>query len=313
MSGPSRDAQSNEPTQHRRVVPGKPTSETTAVDLVGSLQRQLKAPTRGVASIPNSSVAGLGHIVGNRALQRVLADTPDGRRNWTNVVLRDDDPPVATAEPVVTPPKAKEAEDPLSKKTSLKIINDAFSDVKKDLSEGKVEVLEQAAFQVAWDKIYGKTIYKWDPYIKSNEGNLEGFAHGGVNYINKSMASTNIGTVVHEMLHSNTAADWTGVVGSEFNEGTTEYLSLIATTKAKAPYGKSYPEQLKAVEELVAAGLPESCVKEAYLNGGAQKLVADWFDKTMEGTWADFKASMQAEEFAKARAKIKKKTAEPAK
>ena len=42
---------------------------------------------------------------------------------------------------------------------------------------GTVTVLKQAASQAAYDKIYGKTIYAWDKYVKTGAGNLEGFAH----------------------------------------------------------------------------------------------------------------------------------------
>lgn len=283
-----------------------------ALQLPGPVQARLR---RG-GDIPGSSVPALGRLIGNRAMQRVVqrnAEATAGRpvtRSEAVVQREGDEDTTKGGTPVVTPPaKAEPKEDPLSKKTSLKIISDSFGSVKKDLTEGQVEVLAKAEFIAAYDKIYGSGPYAWDKYIKPKFGDLEGFAYNNVNYINRDNAGTNIGTVVHEMLHNNTAADWRAVVGNQFDEGTTEYMSLIACNAAKAPYGKSYPDQLSCVEALVAAGLSEADLKTAYLVGGAQKLLADWFNANMAHAWAEFKDAMQAEDYALAKTKIKKKGA----
>ena len=187
---------------------------------------------------------------------------------------------------------------------SQKLLSDAYGDVKA-ISKGKVEVLEQAAFQVAYDKIYGKTEYSWDAYIKPTVGNLEGFAHEGTNYINENMVS--LDTVPHEMLHNNAAADWTAFVGSEFNEGTTEWLTIRAMKKAGKTPTHSYPEQEGVVRELIAAGLPADNLITAYLKGGAAKLIGAWVDEHCKGTWAEVLVAMEAKNFATAKAKLKKK------
>ena len=60
-----------------------------------------------------------------------------------------------------------------------------------------------------------------------------------MNYINTGSAGLH--TVVHEMLHNNTAADWTDFVGSRFNEGTTEVLTQEACAKLKVDAPVCYP------------------------------------------------------------------------
>lgn len=304
-------------------------------DTIEPLDRQLSASEqRRLASsgermrLTTNDVSTLARLVGNRAVQRLVHTNGDttgsGIHSAAVTLQRDDDevtgttttatattpaPTTASEPPKVEPPKAKaEPEDPLAKSKALKIITDTFGGVKKGLTEGAVEVLSLADFKAAYDKIYGAGPYAWDKYIKPKFGGLEGFAYNNVNYINRDEATTNIGTVVHEMLHNNTAADWRAVVGNQFDEGTTEFLSLEACNAAKAPYGKSYPDQLSCVEGLIAAGLPVADLRTAYLVGGGQKLLADWFNATMEGAWADFKASMQAEDYVAAKTKIKKKT-----
>lgn len=49
---------------------------------------------------------------------------------------------------------------PLSKEKARQILQDAFGSY-TTIGEGKVEVLDQAAFQVAYDKIYGSTKWSW--------------------------------------------------------------------------------------------------------------------------------------------------------
>ncbi len=188
--------------------------------------------------------------------------------------------------------------------SAKKILQDAYG-ADKEFVEGAIQVLAQADFQAAYDKIYGAGPYSWDAYVKPTFGNLNGFAYDGTNYINKETAGLH--TVVHEMLHLNTAADWTNVVGSEFNEGTTDWMTVAACKKANEPAPICYPQQNEIVTLLIKDGLSEANLTKAYLNGGAQKLVADWFDSTHEGTWAELKTDMQAKDFAKATEKANKK------
>jgi len=239
------------------------------------------------------------------AQEQMLAPAPEGPAAAPSATTQ--------AAPSVTPPdvdvappqveKGDNANGPMAKEAAVKLLQDAFGGY-KTMSGGALEILEPDAFREAWDKVYAKTKYAWDPYvIKTYGGKLNGFAHKGVNYINK--ASANLGTVPHEMLHNNTAADWTGVVGSEFNEGTTDYLKQYALKKAGKSSPNSYAKQMEVVAAYVAVA-SEDDLFTAYLKGGAAKLVKDKVDGAC-GSWEDVKTAMQAKEFAKAKIKLRKK------
>ncbi len=186
------------------------------------------------------------------------------------------------------------------------MIQDAFGDY-KTMSAGTVTILDTAGIKEAYDKIYGKTEYSWEKYVVVKlGGSLNGFAYGGVNYINKDSANT--GTVPHEMLHNNIASDWRGVVGNQFDEGATDYLKQHALKKAGLTSPNSYPDQLSIVTKVVSIGVSEDCLFTAYLKGGAKELVADVVDKNCTGTWAEVKTACQAKDWAKAKAKLEKKS-----
>jgi len=204
----------------------------------------------------------------------------------------------------VTPKPVTPKKEVIDADASLKILNDSYGTYKTCV-KGDVRLLDQAAFQAAYDAIYGATKYAWDPYVKNGPGNLEGFAHKGVNYINKDC--TSIDTVPHEMLHNNCAADWTAAVGSQFNEGTTEYLTIKAVTKAGKVPSHSYPSQEACVRELIAQGLSESSLMSAYFKGDAANLICKWADSNCTDTWANIMAALQSKDWATARAKMKKK------
>lgn len=206
----------------------------------------------------------------------------------------------------VAPPQVEggdRANGPMAKEAAVKLLQDAFGSY-RTMSGGSLEVLEPDAFRAAWDKVYGKTKYAWDPFVITKyNGRLNGFAHKGVNYVNK--ASANLGTVPHEMLHNNTAADWTPVVGSEFNEGATDYLKQYALKKAGKKSPNSYAKQMEVVATYVGVA-SEDDLFTAYLKGGAATLVKAKVDREC-GSWAEVKDAMQAKDFAKAKVKLKKK------
>ena len=194
-------------------------------------------------------------------------------------------------------------EEDLSLATAKKILDDSYSDL-HTFVEGSIQVLEQDAFQVKYDSIYAPD-YAWDTYVIPTFGNLEGFAHEGTNYINKALAHTD--TVVHEMLHNNTAADFVAVVGDEFNEGTTEILTIDACTAANVAWTVSYPGQDPVIRKIVAAGLSMTNLKKAYLVGDAQTLIADWADTNCKGDWSVIKNAMETKDFATAEQKVETK------
>src|SRR5439155_1138318 len=146
-----------------------------------------------------------------------------------------------------------------------------------------------------------------DKYVKAKWGNLNGFADGGVNYINKNMANT--GTVPHEMLHNNAAGDWRDFVGNQFDEGSTDYLKQHALKKAGLSSPNSYEAQLGVVKAFLATGVAEDQLFTAYLKGGAKTIVGKWVDDHCAGTWAEVKQASQAEDYAKAKVKLALKPA----
>jgi hypothetical protein len=186
-----------------------------------------------------------------------------------------------------------------------KVLSNAFGGVKK-IVPGTIQLLDQAAFQVAYDKIYGATQYSWDKYIKPKFGNLEGLADKGVNYINTGAA--HLDTIAHEMLHNNVAADWRDVVGHDFDEGATEILTIAACKKLGVAYLVSYPGESPVVQAALDAGLPFDDLVAAYLSGGAKAKVADWVDKNCKESFAKVKGYMAAQNWAAAKAALAKKT-----
>ena len=183
-----------------------------------------------------------------------------------------------------------------------KLLEKAFSAYKSDISAGNVKVLAQADFQVAYDAIYGKSEYAWDKYVKPKFGNLNGFAHNNVNYINKD--SANVTTVPHEMLHNNAAADWRPFVGNEFDEGATEYLEQHALRTGGINTNLThYPNQRSVVEKFLASGQSKEQLFTAYLQGGASGIVGKHVDSFCKGSWANVKKELQDnKDWAKAKA-----------
>ncbi len=186
------------------------------------------------------------------------------------------------------------------------VLKNAFGSI-KTIVPGSIQILDQAAFQVAYDKIYGTGPYSWDKYVKPTYGNLNGFADtpNKVNYINKDAAGLH--TVVHEMLHNNTASDWRGVVGDRWDEGTTEILTQVACKKLNVDAPTCYPGESPCVQAALDAGLPLADLEVAYLSGGAKAKVADWVDKNCKENWAAVKGYMQAKNWAAAKAALAKK------
>jgi hypothetical protein len=203
-------------------------------------------------------------------------------------------PATATAMPVHPPRQL-----PMDLATGEAVLSGAFGEI-TSITPGSIQILDQAAFQVAYDRIYGGGQYSWDAYVVPTYGSLNGFAHDGVNYINR--ASAGLHTIVHEMLHNNTASDWRGVVGSRWDEGTTEVLTQEACAKVAEPAPVCYPGESPVVREAIAQGLSQAELTSAYLTGGAQAKVADWVDDNCTEDWAAVKGHMEANDWAAARA-----------
>jgi hypothetical protein len=262
------------------------------------------------------SILSLQRTIGNRATGRLLRQAgalkgdgaAPGATSGSAVVQRGFFDWISSlfsskkSKPAVAKPKEKS---PIALAGGQKILTDAFGDV-KEIVPGKVEVLATPEFKAAYDEIYGETEWSWDTYVVPTYGGLNGFAHDGTNYINSDSAGLH--TVVHEMLHNNTAGDWTGVVGSRWDEGTTEVLTQEACAKVNEPAPVCYPGESPVVREAIAQGLPLADLQEAYLNGGAQAKVAKWVDDNCEENWATVKGYMEANDWASAKAGLAKKT-----
>lgn len=279
-----------------------------------------RKPDDAAENLSRGQVLALQRTVGNAAVRSFLAPKgPAIQRNGDGTTT--EAPPEAETEktevedgPELAPETKKDApEHPPPPKLKLdlasgeSILTGAFGKVKK-IVPGKIEVLDQAAFQVAYDKIYGTTKWSWDKYVKPTYGNLNGFADAGVNYINKNIAGLH--TVVHEMLHNNTdVGGFRNFVGSRFDEGATEVLTQEACAKVSEPAPVCYPGESPVVRELLAQGLPLQDLIDAYFSGGAAFKIAAWINNNCTNNWATFKMHMEAKDWAAAKADLAKKPA----
>jgi hypothetical protein len=283
---PARTRQSDEEELERRPPEPTPPHSEEEID-----------PASRAHLTPGQFLA-LQRRAGNRAARAYLLRDEGG-----HAAVAEPEQEAATA-PQVAPDEPKaEPEHPAPPKLQLdlasgeKVLTNAFGAVKK-IVQGKIEVLDPAKFQEAYDKIYGQTQWSWDKYVKPTYGSLNGFAYDGVNYINTGSAGLH--TVVHEMLHNNTAVDWRGVVGSRFDEGTTEVLTQEACKKLQVDAPTCYPGESPVVRALLATGLSLDVLVEAYLVGGAKAKIADWVDKNCAEPFAKVVEYMEAKNWAAA-------------
>ena len=275
-----------------------------------------RRPDEPPASLTRGQVLALQRTAGNAAVRAVLSPSkPTLQRNGgggtaTEEVSAEDE---VHGDPEIAPETKKDApEHPPPPKLGLDlasgeaVLTGAFGKAKK-IVQGKIEILDQAAFQVAYDKIYGAGPWSWDKYVKPTYGSLNGFADKGVNYINKDSAGLH--TVVHEMLHNNTdVAGFRDFVGSRFDEGATEVLTQEACAKVSEPAPVCYPGESPVVRELLNAGLPLDDLVTAYFSGGAAFKIAAWINNNCKSNWATFKMHMEAKDWAAAKADLAKKT-----
>jgi hypothetical protein len=264
-------------------------------------RRPAGRPTLGDGSTEHSQLLDLQRTAGNSAVAALLQRGAVRRQDETQPVGSNVAAPAAEPKGTKAKPKVRLG---VTKKSGLYVLTAAYGDI-KTMVPGKVEVLSEAKFKEAWDKIYGDTEYAWDKHVAPTTGTLNGFNYNGVSYINQDQGD--LQTVVHEMLHGNVAADWDAVAGSRWDEGTTEVLTHEALAKLKMPAELRYPNEEPVVREAIAQGLPLADLTEAYLKGGAQAKIADWADKTCTSDWATIKGHMQSKSWAAAKAALQKK------
>ena len=278
-----------------------------------------RRPDDAAENLSRGQVLALQRTVGNAAVRSFLAPKGPAIQREGATATPEAEPTTESeteegvnGEPQLAPETKKDApEHPPPPKLKLDlasgeaVLTGAYGKVKK-IVPGKIEVLDPATFQAAYDKIYGTTQWSWDKYVKPTYGSLNGFADKGVNYINKGSAGLH--TVVHEMLHNNTdVAGFREFVGSRFDEGATEVLTQEACAKVSEPAPVTYPGESPVVRELLKAGLPLNDLIDAYFSGGAAFKIAAWINNNCKNNWATFKMHMEAKDWAAAKADLAKK------
>ncbi len=263
------------------------------------------------ADLHPAAILALQRSAGNSAVRAMLA-REDEEETATATATTEAGSETATAEPTAAPETKKpEPEHPAPPKLEMdlasgeKVLTNAFGSV-KTIVQGKIEIHALAGFKAAYDKIYGASPYSWDKYVVPKFGSLNGFAYDGVNYINSDSAGLH--TIVHEMLHNNTASDFRATVGDDFNEGATEILTQVACKKLAVDAPTCYPGESPVVQAALDAGLPLADLETAYLAGGAATKVVGWVDANCKENYAAIKGYMAAKNWAAAKAGLAKKT-----
>jgi hypothetical protein len=165
--------------------------------------------------------------------------------------------------------------------TAQRILTENFGSVTTIVPVTTILLDDNAATWTRYDEVNrGRT----NPFVTPNRpwrdgdaqaaypAGLNGFADGGTIYVNKQTTSPT--TTCHEMLHSNTAADFRGKVGEAINEGATQYLTIKALTAEgiALPASIPYATQVGIVRKLVDV-VGEGILISAYF-GGADPLIA---------------------------------------
>ena len=262
--------------------------------------------------LSRSHVLALQRSAGNAAVSSLLSTRSIQRNGGTDTAPPGVEGETDTeSEPEIAPETTKkEPEHPPPPKLKMDlasgeaVLTQSFGEVKK-IVPGTIQLLDQAAFQAAYDKIYGASQWSWAKHVAPGPGNLNGFAYEGVNYINKNIAGLH--TVVHEMLHNNAHPTWTPFVGPAWNEGTTEVLTQEACAKVSEPAPTCYPGESPVIREALKSGLPMADLVAAYFNGGAAFKIAAWINDNCKANWATVKAAMTNKDWAAAKAALQRK------
>jgi len=158
---------------------------------------------------------------------------------------------------------------------SQKILESAFHPRK--FSKTKITIQDKVAFEKEHDKKYGAGSYAAD-------GPLEGYfdPNTGETFVNKDLAS--VDTVPHEMLHKNSDPAVGNQMGSNLDEGMTEYLTQKAAAKSGYEPSSSYPDDLEVTEKL-AEVVGDDAIEKAYFDGDTAGLQSALDKKKGVGTY----------------------------
>jgi len=185
----------------------------------------------------------------------------------------------------------------LTEKDAVRLLTDTFG-LFRTIEQGKMEWLTTKEMEETWDVYYG--VGDWAEFANAQSEPV-GFAIEGASFIDRERAG-GLTTAIHEILHNNTHADYYGVVGGRFTEGTTEYLTQRAVGNSSLLGHFAYLHETLAVEDLISAGLPVEALERAYLQGGAEQLIAEWADRHCVGTWTEIRTALEDHEWNLARA-----------
>ena len=132
---------------------------------------------------------------------------------------------------------------------------------------GGLEVLPEKEFVQA----YRKVILEMDPRLKDMidayypEEKLNGFEHNGTAYIRASRV--NIGTCIHEMLHTYSHENWKEIGGKAAEEGATELFTRLCLRLLGPSITRNYyPAEYAALQSLTNR-LGVYCVARFYFEG----------------------------------------------
>jgi len=216
-----------------------------------------------------------------------------------------------------TAEKARQALTPgaMSLATAQTILTGAFGGVKTIVPGAIVILADQPACAAKYDEVCiaagivrdDGTLWKAGDCAADDAAagvQTEGFAWEGTVYVNGK--TTLITATAHEMLHLNAAANYRGIMGETFNEGSTEFLArkAIAAAGISVPAVTAYPVQIEITMALIAL-VGEDALTVAYFGGGAT--LKDLVRTKAKGTWDQIRAAAEALEVDNAKNYLKSK------
>ena len=198
--------------------------------------------------------------------------------------------PTRVAEP---PPAPLRPVDPQA--AAHAVLHQSFSSF-KEIQKGEVKFLSRAEFGAEVDRLMGPGTFA---KVQSEGKVIQGFAADRKMFINREDAD--VDTLQHEMMHHNADLEFHSFVGTEFNEGATQYLTMKAMERAGLPHSGAYPGEVGVVKALVEAGFSDDRLAEAYFNGGARHALGEFVRLHCEGSWIEAKMLMKAGKFDEAK------------
>jgi hypothetical protein len=174
-------------------------------------------------------------------------------------------------------------------------------------AEGNVHIHDAADFKTEW-VAYAMSRTNPDTgalYTKAEaeaeESSTNAFRDGSEIHIHEERGEP--GTAVHESMHLYSSDTYRDSVGSNANEGTTEYFTRMITTSRGIRRGRFYPDQLASVRKLVRAS-SKANLADGYFNGNLTDLKDD-VEAKGKGNWASWKDYMKKGKYDDADALLK--------